>query len=150
MEGSRQAERKADPYPRLGLGRAHPGLKSIPNWRRFPIMGSRIGGRLPSTLIPARITGLGDLRLQTSGRILDVSCRALRIGLSEPVPVGSSLRLEFEDSTIFCEVRSCDEQGSWYAVGLFVGEMLIGASELSRCLATEIDQAGAAGREAAK
>lgn len=111
-------------------------------------MDPRSHQRLSTTLIPTEISGIEGLRLQTSGRILDASCRGLRLAISEPVPAGSRLRLELEDSTIFGEVRYCQEQRGWYIVGLFVEEMVIGGSELARLLAHLIDETDVAEREA--
>ena len=103
-------------------------------------MDRRTEKRLPTTLIPVQVIGLGELRLQACGRILDVSHRGLRVGLPESVPVGSFLRLEFEGSVIFGEVRYCEQQGSWHSVGLFVEQILIGGSDLGRLIAELLEQ----------
>ena len=106
--------------------------------------------KLPTTLIPAQITGLRGLEFQTPARIVDVSSRGLRIGASEPVPVGSLLQIELDDSTIVGEVRYCQPLGSWYAIGLFVQEMLIGMSDHARLLATLIEETDTAEPEAVR
>jgi hypothetical protein len=102
-------------------------------------MDPRTPTRLSTILIPTQITGLRNLQLQTSGRILGVSSRGLSVGTSEPVAVGSFLRLDLEDSAILGEVRYCEAQRSWYEIGLFVEEMLIGSSDLARLLASLIE-----------
>jgi len=70
------------------------------------------------TLVPVRIAGLGDLHLQTFGRLLDISRSGLRLGVLEAVPVGSLLQLELEGWVIRGEVRYCQDQKTWYAIGL--------------------------------
>jgi hypothetical protein len=95
--------------------------------------------RLPTTLIPAKITGLQDLHLLTSGRILEVSSRRLHIGTSEAIPIGSSLRVEFQDSAVSGEVLSCKNQGSWHEIAVYVEEVLIGSSDLARLLANLVE-----------
>jgi hypothetical protein len=95
-------------------------------------MHLRCEQRLNATLIPVQVTGLGTLHLQTPGRALDVSRNGMRLGLSEPIPIGSLLRIELDDSIVFGEVRYCQDHQSWYSVGLFVEEVLVGESPLSR------------------
>ena len=104
-------------------------------------MGSQRQRRLSTTLVPARITGLKNLELQISGRILDVSSRRLHIGASEPVAVGSCLQVDFEDSCVTGEVLTCEDQGSWYAIALYVEHVLKGSSDLAHLLANLIDPA---------
>jgi len=104
-------------------------------------MGLQRGRRLSTTLVPARITGLKDPQLQISGRILEVSSRRLHIGAAEPVPVGAGLRVEFEDSCVSGEVLSCEDQGSWYAIALYVEHVLKGSADLAHLLANLIDPA---------
>ena len=95
-------------------------------------MHSRCEQRLNATLIPVQVTGLGTLHLQTPGRTLDVSRNGLRIAVPEAIPVGSLLRVELEDSIVFGEVRYCEDRQSWFAIGMFVEEVLLGESQLSR------------------
>jgi hypothetical protein len=95
-------------------------------------MHTRCEQRLNATLIPVQVTGLGTLHIQTPGRALDVSRNGLRLAVPEPIPIGSLLRIELEDSIVFGEVRYCQDHESWHAVGLFVEEVLVGESELSR------------------
>jgi len=71
-------------------------------------------------LAPVQVAGLGGLQLQTFGRIVEVSPQALRLGVLEAVPVGSLLRLEVANSVIFGEVQYCQDQQTWYAVGLAI------------------------------
>jgi hypothetical protein len=103
-------------------------------------MDRRTERRLPTTLIPVQVSGLGDLRLQACGRILDVSHRGVRLGLPESVPIGGFLRIEFEGSVIFGEVRYSEDQQSWHAIGLFVEEILIGESDLARLIGELIQE----------
>ena len=103
-------------------------------------MDRRAEKRLPTTLIPVQVIGLGELRLQACGRILDVSHRGLRVGLPDAAPIGSFLRLEFDGSVIFGEVRYCEQQSSWHSIGLFVEKILIGESELGRLVAELLNQ----------
>jgi hypothetical protein len=104
-------------------------------------MGSQRGKRLSTTLVPARITGLKDLQLQTTGRILEVSSRRLHIGASEPVAVGARLQVAFEDSCVSGEVLTCEDQGSWYAIAVYVDHVVKGSSDLAHLLANLIDPA---------
>jgi len=87
-------------------------------------------------VIPVQVTGLGNLQLRTSGRILDISSNGLRISTSAAVPVGSFLQLQFEDATIFAEVRYCLGHKHGYTIGVFVEEILLGTSELARLVAS--------------
>jgi len=103
-------------------------------------MDLRSDSRLHATLIPVQVAGLDSLRLEAPARILDVSQKGLRLGMSESIPVGSLLRVELEDSVIFGEVRYCEDRKTWFAVGLYVEEILIGASPLSRLVATLLDE----------
>jgi hypothetical protein len=91
-----------------------------------------------SQVIPVQVIGLGGLELLTSARIVNVSPNGLRMSTSEAIPVGSFLRLEFDDATIFAEVRYCERQKHAYAIGVYVEEILIGTSELARLVASLI------------
>jgi len=91
-----------------------------------------------SQVIPVQVIGLGDLELLTSARIVNVSPNGLRMSTSEAIPVGSFLRLEFDDATILAEVRYCEREKHAYGVGLYVEEILIGTSELARLVASLI------------
>jgi hypothetical protein len=88
--------------------------------RRSMFMQARSGERVTSTLIPVQIAGLGDLDLQTFGRVLDISHLGLRLGVLDAVPVGAQLRIELEDSILIGEVRYCENQDSWFAIGLAI------------------------------
>jgi len=89
-------------------------------------------------VIPVQVIGLGDLELVTSARIVNVSPNGLRMTTSEAIRVGSFLRLEFDDATIFGEVRYCERERHAYGVGVFVEEILVGTSELARLVASLI------------
>jgi len=104
-------------------------------------MGSQRDKRLSTTLIPARITGLNGLNLQTSGRILEVSSRRLHIAASEPVSTGARLQVNFEDSCVSGEVLSCQDQGCWFAIALHVEHVLKGSPDLASLLDHLIDPA---------
>ena len=91
-----------------------------------------------SQVIPVQVIGLGDLELLTSARIVNVSPNGLRVSTSEAIPVGSFLRLEFDDAPIFAEVRYCEREKHAYGIGLYVEEILIGTSELARLVASLI------------
>jgi hypothetical protein len=88
--------------------------------RRSMFMHARNGERVTSTLIPVQIAGLGDLDLQTFGRVLDISHLGLRLGVLDAVPVGALLRIELGDSILFGEVRYCESRDSWFAIGLAI------------------------------
>ena len=103
-------------------------------------MGQRGEKRLATTLVPVQVTVLGGLQVQTCGRILDVFHNRLRLGLTDFIPVGSVLRIEFEGSQIIGDVCYCDLQNTWYATGLFVKKILIGESELARLIADLVQQ----------
>ena len=92
-------------------------------------------------IIPVRIAGLGDLSLQTTGSILNISSNGLRISVATAIPLGSFLRVEFEDATIFAEVRYCHRQKGGFVAGVFVEEILIGKSELARLVASLVSDA---------
>ena len=83
-------------------------------------MHARSGDRVDSTLVPVQIAGLGDLDLHTFGRVIDMSQLGIRLGVLDAVPVGSFLRIDLADSTIFGEVRYCEAQQSWFAIGLAI------------------------------
>ena len=100
--------------------------------------------RLGANLIPVQVTGLEDLPLRTSGRIINVSRKGLRLQTAEPISPGAFLRLDFDDATIFAETRYCRLEDDGYAVGLFVEEVLVGTSDLARLVAS---LAGAEGRK---
>lgn len=104
-------------------------------------MELRSDTRLHATLIPVQVAGLEALRFESPARILDVSHRGMRLGVSESVPVGSLLRVELEDSIIFGEVRYCENRETWFAIGLYVEEILIGTSPLSRLVASLLEDA---------
>lgn len=91
-----------------------------------------------SQVIPVQVIGLGDLQLLTSARIVNVSPNGLRLTTSEAIPAGSFLRLEFDDATIFAEVRYCEREKHAYGIGVYVEEILIGTSELARLVASLI------------
>src|SRR5579864_4189850 len=103
-------------------------------------MDLRADSRLHATLIPVQVTGLDALRLEAPARILDVSQKGMRLGMPESIPVGSLLRIQLEDSVIFGEVRYCEDRKSWFAIGIYVEEILIGASPLSRLVAQLLDE----------
>jgi hypothetical protein len=102
-------------------------------------------------VIPVQIAGLGDLQLQATGSILDVSPNGLRIGTTASIPKGSFLKIQFDDATILSEVRYCQKQKSGYAIGVFVEEILIGTSELARLVSSLLGhEPGQTSRESAR
>jgi hypothetical protein len=102
-------------------------------------------------VIPVQITGLGDLQLQAAGCILDVSPNGLRIGTPKSIPVGSFLRILFDDAAILSEVRYCQKQKDGYAIGVYVEEILIGTSELARLVSSLLsDESGQRERESSR
>jgi len=103
-------------------------------------MELRSDPRLPATLIPVQITGLDPSRLEAPARILDVSQRGLRLGVSESIAAGSLLRIDLEDSVIFAEVRYCEDRKTWFALGVYVEQILIGTSPLSRLVAKLLEE----------
>jgi hypothetical protein len=103
-------------------------------------MDLRSDPRLHATLIPVQVSGLDALRLEAPARILDVSPKGMRLGIAESIPVGSLLRIELEDSVIFGEVRYCEDRKTWFAVGLYVEQILMGTSPLSRLVSGLLDE----------
>lgn len=86
--------------------------------RRFSPMNLP-GAETPlPTLFPVQIAGLGNLHLQTGGRILDISPQGIRLGVLEAIPVGSHLRLELDGSIVHCKVTDCRDQKTWFNIGL--------------------------------
>jgi len=63
------------------------------------------------------------------------------LGISEAIPVGSLLRVQLEDSTIFGEVRYCEDRATWFAIGLYVEQILLGTSPLAKLVATLLEEA---------
>ncbi len=81
---------------------------------------------------PARVTILGDARREISGRAVNISRSGLRLILKEPVPAGTLLMVEWEDSEVLGEICYCQEHGEGYAVGLEIEHALVGTRELAR------------------
>jgi hypothetical protein len=73
---------------------------------------------LSPMLVPVDIVGLGKLRLQTHGRLVDFSHHGIRLGVLEAIPVGAILRLESDGSVLFCEVKDCRDHQTWFDVSL--------------------------------
>lgn len=95
-------------------------LKPLGSCADLLSMQVRTEERWSSTLVPVQIEGMGDLRLDTFGRLLDRSQQGVRVGVLEAVPVGSLLRIELGGSVIWGEVRYCEDQKNWFAIGLVI------------------------------
>ena len=87
-------------------------------------MSLRAEDALSPALVPVHVIGLGNLRLRTHGRLVDFSHHRIRLGVLEAIPIGAILRLESEDSVLFCEVKECQDHETWYDVSLTLRNLL--------------------------
>lgn len=81
---------------------------------------------------PVRVTILGDTRRQVAGRVADFSGGGLKLILEEPVPAGTALMVEWDNSEILGEVCWSRPELGGYAAGVQIEHTLVDTRELAR------------------
>jgi hypothetical protein len=66
------------------------------------------------------------------GRVLDTSARGMGVQLPCPLPPGTAIKIEAEDTLLLGEVTCCVAQGGAFRVGLIVKHRLTGLGGLHR------------------
>lgn len=70
---------------------------------------------------PVMVTAIGMLGMSPmSGRVLDTSGSGLRVLLPNPVPCGSSVKVETQHMVMIGEVCRCEQDQLAYCVGLML------------------------------
>jgi hypothetical protein len=81
------------------------------------------------------VTPIGMIAMPPlSGRVLDMSGSGLRLVLPNPVPCGSSIKVETEHMVMVGEVCRCEMDNRVYVVGLMVLHIAAVADKPSRAI----------------
>jgi len=80
------------------------------------------------------VTVLGQHPICHTACVKNASGRGLGLQMDHPVPLGSALKIEGEDSTLFGEVAYCQEVESLFLVGVDLDQMICGLAGLGRSL----------------
>lgn len=78
------------------------------------------------------VLGAGS-RLET-GRVINASGRGLAIALPHPIPPGTAIKIEIDDSLVLGEAVYCRATGNSHLVGVELDQVLCGLSQLARKL----------------
>ena len=81
-----------------------------------------------------RVTVLGGGKLETDGKIVNVSGRGMCLRIRARVPVGAAVRVDIDGSLLLGEVAYCRADSDLYAVGLQLEQALTISQELSRLM----------------
>jgi len=90
--------------------------------------------------VEVRYTVLGDAPQTCTGYACDVSERGLRLVTETDLQPGVFLRIELDDSTLFAEVKYCAPWMDIHVAGVYVEEVLLGVSELSKLVMATMSQ----------
>ena len=80
------------------------------------------------------ITLLRDPETRVAARVQNSSGRGLGLLSSSPVPPGTALKIEMEDSVILGEAVYCRKDSDWWFIGVELNQVLAGLAELGRRL----------------
>jgi len=85
---------------------------------------------------PVTVFLLGDEPSLLYGRVIDLSSSGVRFEAERALPVGSTVRLSFDNYDLLAEVRYCFPASGLYRVGVELREALISAEEFVNWLRT--------------
>ena len=89
---------------------------------------------------------LGESRRAIACHVMELSGRALRIVLEEPIPVNTPISIETRDWLAFGEVCYSRREHSHYAAGLDLDQVLVGLRELDALRQNRLNQRNPATR----
>ena len=81
---------------------------------------------------PVRVTVLGGSNKQVPGRILNWSGTGLGLEVSAPLPAGTLLEVEWQQTLLLAEVCYCQESPAGFVLGLKLEHCLLDTAELAR------------------
>jgi hypothetical protein len=102
-------------------------------------MEQRQNSRFP-VHVEVRYTILGLEPKQLNGYACDVSERGLRLVTDVELKPGAFLRIEMEDAAMFAEVKYTTPWMDMHVSGVYVEEVLLGTSELSKLILATMSQ----------
>ena len=83
---------------------------------------------------PVVVTVLSEPEIRMQGRVVNASGRGLGLITPIPLPAGSAIRIEMEDSMVLGEAIYCRSDAAGHFVGVEMDQVLVGLTELSRTL----------------
>ena len=103
------------------------------------LMDQRHYPRLPVQLEVCYTILGNDSKIHT-GYARDVSENGLRLVTETPLQPGAFLRIQIQDATLFGEIRHCTPSMDLHVSGVYIEEILVGPSELSRLISATLNQ----------
>jgi hypothetical protein len=80
------------------------------------------------------VTVLGPREQRHAGKVKNASARGLALEMPAPVPPGTALKIEFDDSVVLGEAVYCRRDPESHLIGVELDQILCGLTELGRKL----------------
>jgi hypothetical protein len=97
---------------------------------------------------PIVVTVLGEHESRHAARVRNASGRGLGLELGIPLPTGTALKIELDDSILLGEVMYCRYENSFYFVGVELEHALLGLAEFAKTLLGFEEPSGVKGAHA--
>ncbi len=96
-------------------------------------MDQRLHERFPIEL-EARLIDLTGEGKSEGGRLMDVSQGGVCVELTDPVPVGNIVRVDFSEGSLFGQVVHATNEASCFRIGIEVFSVLLGGSDVAQLI----------------